>query len=455
MATRKRSHTAMDHIVMPASKANNSLWASSTSPSLKQNLQDSYDIAIIGGGFSGLWSAFHLTSLDPSLKIAIFEAKSLGFGASGRNGGWASSEYPVYKETLKKRIGSARTDQLFEALNGSIDEIGAFSSHHHEVGFAKSGSLYFARNKAQLKRLKGKVDGANTFLSASEVKERLNVTGVLGGVFNPICATINPFKLVQALASHLQKKGVSIFEGTWATPVSGGVLANSSFVKAPAVIQATEAFGAPGREFIPLYSLMVATEPLNDSTWREIGNSERFTFAENSHMVNYAQRTIDNRIAIGGRGATYPFGSRLRESKESTVKVHETIRSLLKSWFPVLQSVNFTHSWGGAVAVTRNWEPYVQWNPHDGFGRLGGYAGDGVTMSNLAAKVLAHEILDVKNELRNLHFVNQKIKKWEPEPIRYLGVNSLVKLSGIADAEERITGRASLLNRVIEPLILR
>ncbi|MFM8965434.1 MAG: NAD(P)/FAD-dependent oxidoreductase, partial [Actinomycetota bacterium] len=244
----------------PASKANNSLWASSSSFLSEQDLQESYDIAIIGGGFSGLWSAFHLNKLDPSLKIAIFEAKTLGFGASGRNGGWASSEYPVYKGTLKKRIGDARTDQLFEALNLSIDEIGEFSRNYDDVGFVKSGSLYFARNAAQLRRLKGKVGGANTFLSAREVKERLNVTGVVGGAFNPICATINPFNLVKALATHLQKIGVSIFEGAWASPISGGVLVNSSLVKAPVVIQATEAFGAPGREFIPLYSLMVATE---------------------------------------------------------------------------------------------------------------------------------------------------------------------------------------------------
>jgi glycine/D-amino acid oxidase-like deaminating enzyme len=445
----------MDHIVMPDSRVNNSLWARSKTVSISRKLQDSYDIAIIGGGFSGLWSAFHLVKLDPSLKIAIFEAKTLGFGASGRNGGWASSEYPVYRKTLEKRIGSSLTNQLFEALHCSIDEIGEFSRSHDEVGFVKSGSLYFARNKAQLKRLREKAVGANLFLSASEVKERLSVARVLGGVFNPICATINPFQLVQALASHLQESGVSIFEGAWASPVSGGVLVNSSFVKAPIVVQATEAFGAPGREFIPLYSLMVATEPLSDSTWEEIGNAERFTFAENSHMVNYAQRTTDNRIAIGGRGATYPFGSKLSESKELTAKVHETIRSLLKSWFPILRDVKFTHAWGGAVAVTRDWEPYVQWSPESGFGRLGGYAGDGVTMSNLAAKILAHEILDVKNEARSLHFVNQEIRKWEPEPLRYLGVNSLVKLSGIADTEERITGRASLLNRLIEPLILR
>jgi glycine/D-amino acid oxidase-like deaminating enzyme len=221
------------------------------------------------------------------------------------------------------------------------------------------------------------------------------------------------------------------------------------------VIQATEAFGNPGRDFIPLYSLMVATEELDQDTWDELGNVERFTFAENSHMINYAQRTIDNRIAIGGRGATYPFGSRLSEAKESTVKVHETIRELLRTWFPILKDVQFTHAWGGAVAVTRNWEPYVQWDPNNGFGRLGGYAGDGVTMSYLASKILAYEVLNEESELRRLHFVNTRIRKWDPEPIRYLGINTMVKLSGMADKEERITGRLSLLNKVIEPLILR
>ncbi|MEY3318476.1 MAG: hypothetical protein RL159_256 [Actinomycetota bacterium] len=436
---------------------NQSLWAeNSHSKIVAPSLGDSYDVAIIGGGFSGLWSAYHLKQLDPSLSIAIFEARELGFGASGRNGGWASSEYPVYKETLLKRIGAPLTESLFEALNKSIDEIGDFcSTHGKEVGFTKSGSLYFARNKAQLSRLKGKVDGDSRWLNASEVREILNVAGVLGGILNPHCATIHPFNLVKALSAYLNQTRVSIFENSWATPVSGGVLVNSSLIKAQAVIQATEAFGNPGRDFIPLYSLMVATEELEQSIWDELGNVERFTFAENSHMINYAQRTIDNRIAIGGRGATYPFGSRLSEAKESTVKVHETIRELLRTWFPILKDVQFTHAWGGAVAVTRNWEPYVQWDPNNGFGRLGGYAGDGVTMSYLASKILAYEVLNEESELRRLHFVNTRIRKWDPEPIRYLGINTMVKLSGMADKEERITGRLSLLNKVIEPLILR
>jgi glycine/D-amino acid oxidase-like deaminating enzyme len=448
----------MDHIVTPASRVNNSLWseASSNSNSSKNLPQEAYDVAIIGGGFSGLWSAYHLKQLDSSLSVAIFEARELGFGASGRNGGWASSEYPVYKETLLKRIGAPLTESLFEALHKSIDEIGDFcNAHGKEVGFTKSGSLYFSRNGAQLSRLKGKVDGDSRWLNASEVREILNVDGVLGGILNPHCATIHPFNLVKALSAYLHQNGVSIFENSWATPVSGGVLVNSSLIKAQAVIQATEAFGIPGRDFIPLYSLMVATEELDQSIWDELGNVERFTFAENSHMINYAQRTVDNRIAIGGRGATYPFGSRLSEAKESTGKVHETIRALLRSWFPILKDVQFTHAWGGAVAVTRNWEPYVQCDPNNGFGRLGGYAGDGVTMSYLASKILAYEVLNEESELRRLHFVNTRIRKWEPEPIRYLGINTMVKLSGMADKEERITGRSSLLNKVIEPLILR
>ena len=149
-----------------------------------------------------------------------------------------------------------------------------------------------------------------------------------------------------------------------------------------------------------------------------------------------------------GRGATYPYGSRLDTRKESVASVHERLRVLARHWFPVLHDIRFTHSWGGAVAITRDWEPFLIWNRREGIGKIGGYVGDGVTMSYLAAKTLAGEILEIDSPLRKLHFINRKIRKWEPEPLRYLGVNSLVKLSAIADREESLTGRASVVNRV-------
>ena len=448
----------MDHIVKPGSKANNSLWAENPSEiNLKDTeLNNFVDVAIIGGGFSGLWSAYHLKKLSPSLSIAIFEARELGFGASGRNGGWASSDYPVYKSTLYKRHGKERTDFLFASLNNSIDEIGEFARQHAEkTGFVKSGTISFARNQGQVQRLKALIDDDHHWLSSSEVRAKLNVDGALGAIFNPKCATVQPYELLIGLARELIKLGVKIYTNTWASEAPNGVFANSHFVRADKVIRATEVFSNPNREFIPLYSLMVATEPLSEATWSQIGALERFTFSEASHLINYAQRTVDNRLAIGGRGATYPLGSTLKESKEMTSRVHKNLRALARSWFPILKDVQFTHAWGGAVAITRDWEPYVLFNRESGRGRLGGYAGDGVTMSYLAAKTLAFELLEIENPLRKLHFVNRPIRRWEIEPLRYLAINSLVKLSDIADLEERITGRPSLLSRVIEPLILR
>ena len=447
----------MAHTAKQDSKPNNSLWADySSEPLLTGDFNSSYDVVIIGGGFSGLWSAYHLIELNPELSIAIFEAKRCGFGASGRNGGWASSDYPVYRNTLEKRHGKEKTDELFKALTNAIDEIGRIAKKLAPgANFVKSGTLMFARNSAQEIRLKDSQDELHIWKDKKELEELIRVSNARGGLFNSECATINPMGLVDGLKKYLISQGVTIREGVFATPSESGVFANSSFVGASVVIQAAEVFGDPGREFIPLYSLMVATDPLADSQWEKIGVDSRFTFAEASHLINYAQRTADNRLAIGGRGATYPFNSTLRSEKEMTSSVHENLRRLAKSWFPNVKEMKFTHEWGGAVAITRNWEPYVQFDNARGFGRLGGYAGDGVTMSFLASKILAHLVAGRESELTHLHFVNKKIRKWEPEPLRYLAVNSMVKLSGLADKEEARTGRPSLVSRIIAPLILR
>lgn len=414
-----------------------------------------FDVVIIGGGYSGLWSAFHLLEVDSNLRIAICESEKVGFGASGRNGGWASAEYPVSRATLRKRYGQDAVSLLDRSLSDSITAIGDFANKHApRTSFTRSGTVTFARNRAQLARLRTAED-SGVWLGSGALEERLKIKGALAGRFNQECATVQPFELLAGLANYLAGKGVRIFTSAKASVVDGGALVNSYRFTAPVVISATEAFGAPARTFIPLYSLMVATEPLPRTFWEAVGNKERFTFSEFSHLVNYAQRTSDDRLAIGGRGATYPFASRLQVAKEETVRVHEHIRSLARSWFPALEEISFTHAWGGPVSITRDWEPYVRWDRNTGRASLGGYAGDGVTMSYLAARVLATLILDQSDDLRRLHFINRGARKWEPEPLRYFAVNSLVKLSGASDREEAITGRPSLLERVIAPVILR
>ena len=432
------------------------LWKSEFEHKSSSSHVSEVDVAIIGGGFSGLWSAFHLIQLNPNLKVAVFEAKEFGFGASGRNGGWASSDYPVYRATLEKRHGVEKTDALFAALSNAIDEIGEFAREFApEAHFVKAGTVMFARNAAQEKRLRKMADELHIWRDKSELSELIRISGMRGGLFNPECATVNPGGLLKGLFNFLNSKGVVLVDNSFATAIPGGVLVNNQVVKAQIVIQATEVYGEPGREFIPLYSQMVATAPIPDEIWDEIGVKQRFTFAEGSHLINYAQRTADNRLAIGGRGATYPFGSKLRNEKEMTESVHQNIRNLARKWFPQIKDVEFTHAWGGAVAITRDWEPYVQFDKSSGFGKLGGYAGDGVTMSFLAGKIMANLITEQSNEITKLHFVNRKIRTWEPEPLRYIAVNTLVKLSGIADKEEAITNRPSVVSRIIAPLILR
>ncbi|MFM7949331.1 MAG: NAD(P)/FAD-dependent oxidoreductase, partial [Actinomycetales bacterium] len=226
------------------SKVNQSLWADSEERFKGKRLEANreFDVAIIGGGFSGLWTAFHLNKLDSKLRIAVFEANEIGFGASGRNGGWASSEYPVSEKTLKKKIGQRSTEMLFTALNDSIDEIGVFASKHAKSAkFTKSGSLYFARNQGQLKRLQEKPE-SGSWVTAGELQERIRISGALGGRFNSQCAAVQPYNLLQGLAKYLAKRRVAIFEKSWASRTPEGVLVNSFSVTAPVVIQATEVY---------------------------------------------------------------------------------------------------------------------------------------------------------------------------------------------------------------------
>ena len=434
-----------------------SLWASQIHPAkLEPARHSSLDLAIIGGGLSALWSAFHAKRFDPTLRIGIFEAEKFGFGASGRSGGWVSSDFPVSKKKIIEKWGGGAAELLESSLSQSIDEIGGFAtSYAPEADFTKSGSLIFTRNLGQVERLQSNLDRDHQWLEPYEVREKIRIAGQLGGVWNGNSARINPLGLVSALVKYLTKAGVDISENSFATSVPEGILVNNRYLEAGAVIEATEVFGRPGRDYIPLYSLMIASEPLRHNLWQEMGNLERFTFAEGRHLINYAQKSIDGRLVLGGRGATYPFASRLSDKKERDYRVHKNLQNLALQWFPQLAGHSFTHFWGGAVAITRDWQPYIQWDPSARRGRLGGYAGDGLTMSFLAAKVIAALMTENKIPESNLHFVNKDIRQWEIEPLRYLAVNSLVKLSALADREEALTSRASVLSRIIEPLILR
>jgi glycine/D-amino acid oxidase-like deaminating enzyme len=442
------------------SDVNTSLWQGNQKITYRKSISsnDSFDVAIIGAGFSGLWSAYHLKQLQPELKIAIFEAEYVGFGASGRNGGWASAEYPTSGERVIKENGIESYRNLRAELISSIDEIGQIAKNHNwQIDYAKGGAIVFAKNSAQLARISSDIDEEHTLLDFEQTKRIVNIPSAIGSVFTPHCAAINPFKLAKALAEHLEKHGVTIFEKSKVDEIKDKSLQVNGFkVTCQISIRATEAFTPRkwmGNKQIPIYSLMVATNQLPDTLMQELRNSQRATIQEACHLITYAQFTADNRVALGGRGVRYKLFSRLSERSEIDNRMHKALERRVKSWFPQLQGCEFEYRWGGAVALTRRWQAFLNYDQESGHAQIGGYVGDGVTLSYLVAKTLAMKISNQK--IPNLPFVNQKIGNWEFEPIRYLAVNAGFKATVAADFEERVTGRPSLIAAMVDPLINR
>jgi len=423
------------------------------------------DVCIVGAGYTGLWTAYYLLLADPSLDVVVVEAAHVGFGASGRNGGWVSALYPVGAETIARSHGADAARRLVGALQETVREVGRVCADEGiDAGFHQGGTLVGARTPAQVVRARaaahaGAIWGDGTqWLDAPAARDRVAMTGLLGATFNPHCARVHPRRLVDGIAAAVRRLGGRIIEGVTVTDASAGqvVLASGQRVRARHTVRATEAWTArlPGlrRAVAPVYSLMIATEPLPSEVWEQIGLAGRETFADHRHVVIYGQRTVDDRLAFGGRGAPYHFGSRIQPEFDSEPRVFADIADTLHDLFPVTAQYAVTHRWGGPLAIARDWHPRVTYDPVSGFGTAGGYVGDGVATSNLAGRTLADLIRGVSSPLTRLPWVDHRSPAWEPEPLRWLGVNAGLRVAGWADAEERATGRPAVLGRALSAL---
>ncbi len=415
-------------------------------------------MAIVGGGYTGLWTAYYLAKADPSLRIAVLEREVVGFGASGRNGGWCSAIFPA---TLRKvAAGSSRDGarRMQLAMNDTVGEIEkVIGAEGISCEFARGGYVSVARNAAQWTRAQAEVAGWRDWgfgedhmrlLSAAEATERLGASRVQGATFTPHCAALHPSRLVRGLAEVVRGMGVRVHEGTPVYEIlRGRATTSQGDVTARVVVRATEGFTAqlPGlrRAVVPMYSLMVATEPLSDSQWDEIGLRNRETFSDKRHLRIYGQRTADGRLAFGGRGAPYHVGSRVRPSFDRDAGVHEMLRGVLRDLLPAVEGAAFTHAWGGNLGIPRDWYPSLSYNRATGLAHAGGYVGDGVATANLAGRTLADLITGQESDLVTLPWLSRQSPKWEPEPLRWIGINAGTALFALADRTEARTGRPS------------
>jgi glycine/D-amino acid oxidase-like deaminating enzyme len=426
------------------------------------------DVVVVGGGLTGLWTAYYLAGADPTLRIAVLERDVVGFGASGRNGGWCSALFAVSEGRLDRVVGEGAGAAMRHAMEATVREVGrVVGSEDIHCGFAPGGTVVLARTAAQLERTRDEIAAARALgiteddlamLSPTDAAAMVGATDVLGGTYTPHCAAVDPARLVRGLADAVERRGVSIYEQTEVRAIgSGAVETVRGTVTAPIVVRATEGYTrtlrGEERTLIPVYSLMIATEPLPDGFWAEAGLARRETFADRRHLVIYGQRTEDGRMAFGGRGAPYHLGSAIRPEFDRDPSVHEALRRTLVELFPALADARITHGWGGPLGISRDWFSSVGIDRATGVAWAGGYVGDGVSTTNLAGRTLSDLILRQDTELTGLPWVGHRSKRWEPEPLRYLGINAGLRLAGIADRAENRAGRATWHARALERLV--
>ena len=422
------------------------------------------DVVIVGGGYTGLWTAYYLKKAAPSLRISVLEARFCGYGASGRNGGWLYNGI-AGRERYAALHGHEAALALQRAMNDTVGEVVAVAAREGvDADVHHGGVLEVAYTPAQLARLTKYHEAEASFgeqdrvlLGAAESARRIRVAGTLGGTWTPHGARVHPAKLVRGLASAVERLGVGVYEGTPVTEIRPGhAVTPYGTVRAPYVLRCTEGFTASlkgqRRTWLPMNSSMIATEPLPPEVWGTIGWEGRETLGDMAHAYMYAQRTADGRIALGGRGVPYRFGSRTDNDGRTSAATVAALREILVRFFPATAGVAIDHAWSGVLGVPRDWCASVHLDRGTGIGWAGGYVGSGVATSNLAGRTLRDLVrLDSGEgrgtELTTLPWVGHRVRRWEPEPVRWASVRGIYAAYRGADRRE-LAGRSGATDPV-------
>jgi glycine/D-amino acid oxidase-like deaminating enzyme len=332
-----------------------------------------------------------------------------------------------------------------------VDEVGVVAAREGiDCGYAKGGAICLATNRRQFERLRDRQEvyaryghaTAYTLLGPRETVARVAATGVHGSSYTPHAAAVHPARLVRGVAEAVERLGGVIHERTAVRSLEPGVVhTEHGRVRAPIVVRATEAYtgSLDGCERLvqPLGNYMIATEPIPDAVWAEIGLADRELFEDSALMLGYGQRTADGRIAWGGLRAPTWFGSRVPPSPMADHRTAERLRAHLVARFPALADIAITHHWGGVLGVTRDLRPGIGLDRATGLAWAGGYFGSGVAAANAAGRGLADLITDTDSDRCRLPWVAHRSRRWEPEPIRWLGIHAATATATVTDLLDR------------------
>ncbi|MBN8841938.1 MAG: FAD-dependent oxidoreductase [Sphingomonadales bacterium] len=400
---------------------------------------ETVDVAILGGGFTGLWTAYFLSQHDPTLSIAIVEREYCGFGASGRNGGWCSPRFPINPSALTRRFGKETARAMLQAQQTMVDEVGRICEREGiDAHFNPVGVLTLARSAEQLSSLHrgfdayvrlGMEEGCE-LLDADRARAAVHATDVHGALRLRAGATIHPGRLVRGLARAVERRGVRIYEGTEVLRTAGHsdpalVTASGTIRARRAVLLAGEAYltgqASHRRRLIPMASTIMLTAPLTPEQWDRVGWSGGECLSSYAHTTNYLTRTADGRILFGSRGAPYRYGSDMCEAALRENANFGWIRDRLLEWWPTLEGVDFTHRWAGYLGIPRDWLPSVHFDADRRIGHSYGYTGHGVITSAICARALAGLVAG-RQAGAHAPYVREQAPNWEVEPLRWAGI---------------------------------
>lgn len=403
----------------------------------------SVDVAIVGGGFTGLWTALQLREAEPSMRVAVIEREVIGFGASGRNGGFAMTLLDMSLAHLRRNHGDAAAKAAHDAVATSVTEMGeAIDRHGIDCEWRHGGLMVVATNRPQQERIDADLDAAEALgldgfrrLSAEQAQAEVHSPTYVGGLREEHCGVVHPAKLVRGLAGAVSRAGAQVFERsdvTSITEASDGhagarirITTPRGTVDAEQVVLATNAWASETEWFrhkiVPLYTYIAMTEPLTDRQWDSVGWDSHCGIEDKRNFVHYYRRTLDGRILWGGSDGVIRYRGRIAPRYDRDSRVLARLTETFHRTFPQLADVGFTHHWGGPVGITAAFLPV--------FGTLSdrrlhyglGYNGHGVAPSHTGGKILRDLVLGRTSELTGLCFVDSRETRFPPEPLRWIG----------------------------------
>lgn len=427
-----------------------------------------FDVAIIGGGYTGLWTAYHLLEAEPSLRVAVLEQSVIGFGASGRNGGFAMTLLDMGLDQLRHNYGDVDARAAHEAVATSVTEMGGtIESRGINCEWRRGGLMTVATNSGQLRRVEKDLAAADAMglkgfrsLTAEEARAEVHSPTYVGGLHEEHCGVLHPAKLVRGLADLVSSMGADVYEGTEVVGMeddSGSIRVRTRLgnVVADQAVLATNAWASHTEWFankvVPLYTYIIATEPLTDEQWESVGWDSHCGIEDKRNFVHYYRRTADGRITWGGSDGVVYTRPKISPRHDANNRVRQHLVSTFRRTFPQLSQVRFTHHWGGPVGITVNFLPMFG-TLEDGRLHYGlGYNGHGVAPSHTGGKILRDKVLGVDSDLTRLCFVDSKEPVFPPEPLTWIGAE-LTRRSMLRQDVQFDHGRGS---GDMDPLLLR